>query len=188
LTDGGSASSHLGGSRRPQWCWQINDHAHPFRSAQRLIPTQQHCPRRAIAELKTFKEQGRSFTYETTLSSNTSLREIDDAKAKGYEVRLYFVALDTAIQSAFRVQDRVLSGGHDIPADAIVRRFEITFAHAVEAVVKVDRFELIDNHRGKTKSVLLIENGVVVTQDVSESARINRAVADLVHAVSGRNA
>jgi predicted ABC-type ATPase len=139
--------------------------------------------RRAIAELKSYKEQGRSFTYETTLSSNTSLREIEDAKLKGYEVRLYFVALESAIQSAFRVQDRVTTGGHDIPADAIARRFEVTFAHVNEVVAKVDRFELIDNHRGATRSVLLIESGRVIQQDVSQSPRINRAIAELIAAL-----
>ena len=139
--------------------------------------------RQAIAELKTFKEQGRSFTYETTLSSNTSLKEIADAKSKGYEVRLYFVALDSAQKSAERVAIRVDLGGHDIPAAAIARRFEVTFAHALEAVVMVDRFELIDNHRGETKSVLLIEDGRVMMRDISASPRIISSIADLVTAI-----
>ena len=139
--------------------------------------------RQAIGDLKQYKVQGRSFTYETTLSSNAALMEIADAKSKGYEVRLYFVALGSAEQSARRVAYRVTQGGHDIPAAAIARRFEITFAHALEAVVMVDRFELIDNHEGRTRSVLLIENGVVVSRDQSASIRITQAIADLVTAV-----
>jgi predicted ABC-type ATPase len=139
--------------------------------------------RRAIAGLKSYKELRRSFTYETTLSSNTSLREIEDAKAKGYEVRVYFVALESPSQSAARVIERVSHGGHDIPADAIARRFEVTFAHVNEVVAKVDRFELIDNHRGATRSVLLIESGRVIQQDVSQSPRINRAIAELIAAL-----
>ncbi len=46
----------------------------------------------------------------------------------------------------------------------IDRRLEVTFAHANEVVAKVDRFELIDNHRGATRSVLLIEGGRVRTR------------------------
>lgn len=208
MTDGGITSPDIRCPRRSQWGGQINAYAHqrlrprsrsvqigpkidPDAIAREINPANPDAAalpaaRRAIAELKRFKEQGRSFTYETTLSSNTSRREIDDAKAKRYVVRLYFVALDSAIQSAFRVQDRVLRGGHDIPADAIARRFEITFAHALEAVVKVDRFELIDNHRGKTKSVLLVEDGTVVRQDASKSVRVNRAIAEIIAVVRRR--
>ena len=69
---------------------------------------------------------------------------------------MYFAALGSAQQSAERVATRVDFGGHDIPASAIARRLEITFAHALEAVVMVDCFELIDNHQGQTRSVLLI--------------------------------
>jgi predicted ABC-type ATPase len=167
---------------------QIGPKIDPDAIARDLNPTNPDsatlmAARQAIAELKLYKEHGRSFTYETTLSSNSALREIDDAKSKGYEVRVYFVALEGPSQSAARVIERVSHGGHDIPADAIARRFEVTFAHANEVVAKVDRFELIDNHRGATRSVLLIEDGCVVRQDISASARINRAIAELVQAV-----
>ena len=138
--------------------------------------------RRAITELKTLKQQGRSFTYETTLSSNASIKEIADAKAKGYEIRLYFVALSTAEQSAERVSDRVRSGGHAIPADVINRRFELTFENALVAVGLVDRFELIDNHQGDFKSVLVIENGHVVARETSKSPRISIAIAAIIEA------
>ena len=62
--------------------------------------------RRAIAEMKTFKEQGRSFTYETTLSSNTSLREIDDAITKAMRSDSILWRLAPPI-SPMAVQDRV---------------------------------------------------------------------------------
>ena len=140
--------------------------------------------REAIRDLKTFKEQGRSFTYETTLASNAALKEIADARAKNYEIRLYFVALATWQQSARRVAYRVESGGHNIPLEAIHRRFEITFAHATIAAPLVDRFELIDNHKGETRSVLLIEDGAIQRRETSDSPRITQAIADIISAVA----
>ncbi len=135
--------------------------------------------REAIRDLKLFKEQGRSFTYETTLASNAALKEIVDARSKGYEIRLYFVALASWKQSARRVAFRVQTGGHDIPTDAIQRRFEITFAHALIAAPLVDRFELIDNHKGETKTVLVIENRNIQLRATSDSSRIEKAIADI---------
>jgi predicted ABC-type ATPase len=135
--------------------------------------------REAIRSLKQWKQDGRSFTYETTLTSDDSLKEIDDAKIRGYEVRLYFIALATPAQSADRVSTRVETGGHNIPAADIFRHFELTFATAIEAAPKVDRFELIDNHKGDFVSVLLIENQRMTMRGTSESRRIQTAIAAL---------
>lgn len=140
--------------------------------------------REAIKSLKQWKQEGRSFTYETTLSSNASLKEIDDAKANGYEVRLYFIVLESPAQSADRVSTRVETGGHDIPTTDIFRRFELTFANAIEAAPKVNRFELIDNHKGDFKSVLLIENQQLKMRGTSESPRIKTAIAALAATAS----
>ena len=101
---------------------------------------------------------------------------------------MYFGALGSAQQSAERVATHVEFGGHDIPASAITRRLEITFAHALEAVVMVERFELTDNHQGQTRSMLPIENGAVTARDSSESLRINRAIAELVAAAAAHPA
>jgi predicted ABC-type ATPase len=135
--------------------------------------------REAIKCLKQWKQEGRSFTYETTLSSNASLKEIDDAKAKGYEVQLYFVALDSPAQSLDRVSTRVESGGHNIPTADIFRRFELTFANALEAAPKVDLLWLIDNHKGDFRTVLHIENQQLMMLGTSQSPRIQRAINEL---------
>jgi predicted ABC-type ATPase len=140
--------------------------------------------REVLKQLKTLKEQSLSFTYETTLSSNDSLRQIDDAKAKGYEVRLYFVALADADTSARRVAFRVSQGGHDIPADALMRRFELTFANAVEAAANVDRFELIDNQNWKSETILIIENNQIVARHTSEHPRIQLLLEQIIELVS----
>jgi predicted ABC-type ATPase len=162
----------------------IGEKLDPDAIAKRINPTNPAAASMAAARetikcLKQWKDEGRSFTYETTLSSNDALKQIDDAKAKGYEVRLYFVALDDARQSGQRVSERVQKGGHDIPISDIQRRFELTFANAIEAAPKVDRFELIDNHQSDFKSVLLIENQRIVTRGTSLSPRIQRAIEQL---------
>lgn len=110
---------------------QVGPKIDPDAIAKRLNPSNPDAAalpaaREALAALKSCKAEGKSFTYETTLSSNASLKEIADARAKGYDVRLYFIALDSAQKSAQRVSFRVIQGGHDIPVETIARRFEIT--------------------------------------------------------------
>jgi predicted ABC-type ATPase len=56
-----------------------------------------------------------SFAVETTLSSRTSLALMDRASARGYEIHLTFVALDSPERCIARIRTRVLRGGHSIP-------------------------------------------------------------------------
>lgn len=113
--------------------------------------------KQVLRRLSELKAQRQSFTNETTLASKNSLMQIDDAKAKGYEIRLYFVALANADTSGKRVAHRVRQGGHDIPTEVLRRRFDPILANAVVASQKVDRFELIDNERWESKPILVIE-------------------------------
>lgn len=68
-------------------------------------------------------EQGESFAIETTLAGRAYLRRIEEWKALGYEVHLYFLKLPTAAVARARVAARVRQGGHHIPPDVIDRRF-----------------------------------------------------------------
>ena len=133
--------------------------------------------------LDLYKQQGRSFSWETTLSSNHAVNEIATAKAMGYDVRVYFVVLDSAQQSQDRVEIRVSQGGHAIPTGTIARRFEKIFEHAIMVAPAVDRFSLIDNHRGGFVRLLHIVANDIKLRAASESPRINTAINDIVQAV-----
>ena len=67
---------------------------------------------------------GKSFAFETTLSSRCYLRLIPRWEAVGYRVKLYFLKLPDAEFAIRRVELRVRLGGHHIPEAVIRRRFE----------------------------------------------------------------
>jgi predicted ABC-type ATPase len=164
----------------------IGEFVNPDVVARQINPADPESPstaleagRRVLRRLNELKDQGQSFTNETTLASKNSLMQIDDAKAKGYEVRLYFVALATVDTSIDRVAHRVCEGGHNIPTDVLQRRFDPILANAVVASQKVDRFELIDNERWESKPILIIENNHVVARQRSEHPKI-QALSDQV--------
>ena len=76
-----------------------------------------------LARLDELARQRESFAFETTLASRTFAPWLRDLRASGYAVHLFFLWLSSADLAVERVADRVRSGGHDVPADTIRRRY-----------------------------------------------------------------
>jgi predicted ABC-type ATPase len=68
---------------------------------------------------------GKGFVLETTLSGRGYARAIPKWREAGYEVELHYLSLRNVEGSMLRVAARVAQGGHSIPEDAIIRRFDI---------------------------------------------------------------
>ncbi len=66
---------------------------------------------------------GRSFAFETTLSTRSYIRLIPHWRRAGYRVKLYFLTLPDPDFAIRRVEERVRFGGHAIPPATIRRRF-----------------------------------------------------------------
>lgn len=86
-----------------------------------------------------------SFTVETTLSGKTFLKVAKRLKAKGWNLGLVYVWLDSAKIAQKRVQERVLAGGHDIPPATIERRHARGLAHLPAYLELADRWLIFDN-------------------------------------------
>ena len=107
--------------------------------------------------------QQESFIFETTLSSQQSIRLMRDAKAAGYNVDLYYVILDTVERNIERVKFRVALGGHDIPEDAIRRRYNGSLDHLPQALALSDEAVIVDNSAIRPWIVLQIAaNGQLI--------------------------
>jgi predicted ABC-type ATPase len=75
------------------------------------------------------------FVIETTLASLTYARKIPIWRQRGYNVSLVYLRLGSIAESLARVRRRVEAGGHNIPADAIERRFDKSISY-FEAIYK----------------------------------------------------
>ena len=75
------------------------------------------------------------------------MRFIERAKASGYFVRLYFVGTSDPSINIARVRARVDEGGHDVPVDKIVARYNRGIANLQRALPIVDRAYVFDNSR-----------------------------------------
>ena len=67
-----------------------------------------------------------SFSIETTLSTRSYFRLVEQAHRQGYDVTLLFFWLQSPEQAIERVAERVSKGGHNIPRDIIIRRYCVT--------------------------------------------------------------
>ena len=88
------------------------------------------------------------FALETTLSIRSYVQLIRRAKAIGYQVNLFFVYLSSSELATKRVQQRVRSGGHSIPADVIIRRYERGLSNFFQLYLPICDFFLFVNNSG----------------------------------------
>lgn len=76
-----------------------------------------------LEEIASCAQRGESFAFETTLSGLGYLRQIEEWRAAGYRVSLFFLSLPNVETAIARVASRVRQGGHDVPEAVIRRRF-----------------------------------------------------------------
>ena len=78
----------------------------------------------AIKRMNRLINERVSFAYETTLASKSINHIVERARETGYEITLCFYALPTVSTAIKRVKHRVELGGHDVPTNIILRRYE----------------------------------------------------------------
>jgi predicted ABC-type ATPase len=101
----------------------------------------------AIAEQRRRELIGkrRSFVTESTFSHPSKLALVDDALREGWRVVIHHVGVREAALSVERVASRVQHGGHDVPLDKIVERFERSQPLIRDAVLRAHRGYVWDN-------------------------------------------
>lgn len=95
----------------------------------------------------------RDFAFETTLSTKSYLPLIDEAKAQGFQVVLFFLYLDSVELAKERVAFRVKSGGHFIPDDIIERRYLRGLRNLIQFINKVDSWVVTNNSANELQIV-----------------------------------
>ncbi len=102
-----------------------------------------------LERLRELRASGQDFAFETTLSSRSFALFLRQAKEAGYRVLLYYVTLPSPELAVERVALRVRQGGHNIPKNDVMRRFERSLLnfHTLYRPL-VDRWEVLDNSNG----------------------------------------
>ena len=90
-------------------------------------------------------DEHEDFTFETVLSTERNLELLRRAKKEGYFVRgIYVLTSDPKINIA-RVSARVAFGGHDVPKDKIISRYNRALDLIPQLVDVCDILHVYDN-------------------------------------------
>ena len=107
-----------------------------------------------------------NFAFETTLSGKAYLQKIKQWKNDGWRVELFYLYLPNAEFSARRVEYRVKQGGHNIPSDAIERRYPRSVANLFEYADVCDVTHCVDNSQREISLIFDVDaNGVNIYND-----------------------
>ena len=86
------------------------------------------------------------FCVETTLATRSLMGIINDAKARGYTVKILYFWLKSPELAIARVKSRVEAGGHNIPENVVRRRYYMGLNYFFETYAPVcDQWMLADN-------------------------------------------
>lgn len=94
-------------------------------------------------------EQMKEFCFETVLSTERNLKLLKKAKVKGYFIRCYYVLTADPMINVWRVRTRVESGGHDVPEDKIIKRYDKALELIKDLLKICDVCHIYDNSGNK---------------------------------------
>ena len=104
-------------------------------------------------------DEGKTFTFETVMSSRDKVDFMREARERGYRVYLYFVATKDPAINVNRVKIRVKQGGHPVPEDKIRERYVRSIDLLTEAAGIANRAYVFDNSGDKHKLLVQLIDG-----------------------------
>lgn len=119
-------------------------------------------------------ESGDSFTTETVMSDKDRWRRFfEQARQRGYQIKLIFISTRDPSINVGRVAQRVQQGGHAVDSDKIVSRYHKTHAFLAEVIHLIDAGWFYDN------SGTLQEPELVLTLSESGTVHPEMPVQDM---------
>lgn len=114
------------------------------------IKSSLHCSDIEAAQKATFMRESyvnnnESFSFETVLSTRRNLDLLIKAKQKGYFIRVIYVLTVNSQINVYRVKQRFANGGHDVPKEKVISRYENALKLIPELVQVSDVCHIYDN-------------------------------------------
>jgi predicted ABC-type ATPase len=137
------------------------DYFNPDEAAGRILEVNPHLTREeansaAWLQGKRLLERAISehldLAFETTLGGATMTSLLERASAAGSEVRIWYVALDSAELHIARVARRVAAGGHDIPESTIRERYDRSRINLIRLLPRLAELRVYDNSADRDPS------------------------------------
>ena len=122
----------------------------------------------------------KSFVMETTLSGKSVLNRLKEAKNAGFKIKMIYVGLDSVDLNIQRVANRVAKGGHNIPTEAIIKRYNSSRENLIKSINLLDKLEIYDNTNNVELNFAVKNNEIIYVNknskqwvlDIKESIEI----------------
>lgn len=100
-------------------------------------------------------KSGKSFAFETVMSTPEKVALLSQARALGYEVTLVFVTTSDPDINVGRVANRVAKGGHDVDTNSVHSRYESAMKLLPAAIEQADNVVVFDNSRDGEEATMV---------------------------------
>ncbi len=124
-----------------------------------------------LGEVRDSIRRKETFALESTLSGKTYLRQMREAKTRGFVIHLHYLWLSSVAIAIARVRERVKKGGHNVPVANIRRRFGRSVHHLVSDYAPLaDRWAVWNNDNvpplllAESESCTVEELGAILSQ------------------------
>ena len=107
-------------------------------------------------------ECSKFFTFETVMSFTDKVEFLRKAQSRGYRTYLYYVATEDPTINISRVRYRVKMGGHSVPENKIVSRYQRSLDLLIEAIQFTNRAYIFDNSTYEHIWLAEITNGYLL--------------------------
>lgn len=105
--------------------------------------------------------RGESLALETVFSSDDKVDALKRAKRSGFFTRVFFIGTNTPEINAARITRRVMEGGHSVPIDKIISRYQRSMVCCEIAIYLAHRVYLYDNSGAWPEAQLRTRNGKI---------------------------
>lgn len=121
----------------------------------------------------------KDFTFETVLSTDRNLELLRQAKEQGYEIHAVFVLTNDPRINVMRVKSRVKAGGHDVPEEKIISRYEKSLRNVSQLVRIADHTRILDNSGDEPHLICEVLNQQVTIWETAQWSK--KAVLRLLY-------
>jgi Uncharacterized protein conserved in bacteria len=88
---------------------------------------------------------GKSFTFETVLSTKSKIEFLKTAREKGFRITVIYITTSDPSINSERIILRKKQGGHGVPKDKIYSRYEKSMKLMADVILLADEAEVYDN-------------------------------------------
>lgn len=119
-----------------------------------------------LEQIHQYAGKGLDFAFETTLAGKLYVNLLKSLKTKGYRIHIFFLWIPNCGLAVSRIKNRVAEGGHDVPADDVVRRFSRSIGNFFKLYQPLsDSWLLFNNAQSNPILIAEMKNGRMMIID-----------------------